>query len=423
MAHKDNDKHSHAPDRQQNSEAEFAKDMDSGSKALADALRMSFAVLKLIMIVLVILFFASGIFTVEKNEKALVLRFGKILTDAGGDVLLEPGLHWSMPYPIDEIVKIPVSGTKKLELDSFWYFDPSEGRSRVPKSLNPVRDNYCLTRNEPVESMEGNDYNIVHCKWQLNYTIENSPFDFFKNVKIRDIKPGEIYSDVIAESLKPLLKSVCDNAVITTLVKYSIDQATTTSKSMIATEVAKKVQKKLTDLDTGILVKDMQILAMTWPRQVDDAFEASIKASQNRKKIETDAWSYYENVMNETAGPYAEEIYKGIMDENASEQELDRLWDSLAGNARNKIADARAYRTTVVENAKANADYLMNILPEYQKRPDLVLQKIYQDTLEEVLANVDEKIIVQPTRGEQRREFRVLINRDPKADKKNDSND
>jgi regulator of protease activity HflC (stomatin/prohibitin superfamily) len=119
-------------------------------------------------------------------------------------------------------------------------------------------------------------------------------------------------------------------------------------------------------------------------------------------------------VLNEAAGPYAEDIYAGIMSPDTPEDEMELLWSRLAGEGRKKIADARAYRTTVVENAKANADYLERILPEYNKRPELVLQKIYQDTMEQVLENVEEKILVQPGQGDKEREFRVIINRDPK---------
>lgn len=426
MAHKHDHKcgcdhhHKVSVEDQQMSQVDFVQDMDSGSKALAEALRLSFIILKLIMIVLVILFFASGIFTVEKNEKALVLRFGKVLSDETGKKLLEPGLHWAFPYPIDEIVKIPVSGTQKLGIDSFWYFDPSGGKGRVPDTLNPIQDSYCLTRNDSVEGMQSNDYNLVHCKWQLNYTIEDDPFAFFKNINVRQVKPGEVYSDVIAESVNPLLQCVCENTIISTLVKYSIDEATTTAKSKIASDVKKIVQKKLDSLGTGISVKDMQILVITWPRQVNEAFQASIKASQTRKKIETDAWGYYEKTLNEAAGQYAEEIYAGLKNNSVSDDEMERLWGLLAGQGRGKIADARAYKTTMVESAKANADYLTRLLPQYQARPELVIQKLYQDTLEQVLDGVDEKIIVQPSTDDKGREFRVLINRDPviKNDKK-----
>ncbi len=89
------------------------------------------------------------------------------------------------------------------------------------------------------------------------------------------------------------------------------------------------------------------------------------------------------------------------------------MWAELAGEAQEKIADARAYRTQVVEIAKANAEYLQRILPEYRKRPELVIQKIYQDAIEYILNNTDEKMIIQPTEGTKGREIRVLLNRDP----------
>ncbi|MHC4624996.1 MAG: hypothetical protein ACYS4W_13960, partial [Planctomycetota bacterium] len=89
------------------------------------------------------------------------------------------------------------------------------------------------------------------------------------------------------------------------------------------------------------------------------------------------------------------------------------LWDNVAGTAREKIAHARAYRTEVVETAKASAEYLQKILAEYIKRPQLVLQKIYLDAVESIFANADEKFIVQPAQGTKGREIRVLVNRDP----------
>jgi len=83
---------------------EPATPVDSGSQALAEALRSSFAILKFLMVILVVVFFASGFFTVEQQERAVILRFGKPVR-SGRDALLGPGLHWSFPYPIDEYVK------------------------------------------------------------------------------------------------------------------------------------------------------------------------------------------------------------------------------------------------------------------------------------------------------------------------------
>jgi predicted ATP-grasp superfamily ATP-dependent carboligase len=67
----------------------------------------------------------------------------------------------------------------------------------------------------------------------------------------------------------------------------------------------------------------------------------------------------------------------------------------------------------VVEEARANADYFRNLLPEYRERPELVVQKIYQDTVQAVLEKADEKMIIQPTQGAKAKEIRIQMNRDP----------
>ena len=119
-------------------------------------------------ILLVIVFLASGFRTVGSDEQALVLRFGKI-RGVGEQRILGSGLHWVFPYPIDEIVKIPVAKKVNLPIDSFWY----SASKKVPESLNPVTDSYCITRSEKQSrntgGLGGSDYNIVHTKWQLTY--------------------------------------------------------------------------------------------------------------------------------------------------------------------------------------------------------------------------------------------------------------
>ena len=94
---------------------------DAAGKSLSEALEVSFTILKVIMIILVIAFLASGFKTVGGDEKALVLRFGKI-RGIGDKRVLGPGLHWILPYPIDEIVKIPVERKDNLEINTFWYY-------------------------------------------------------------------------------------------------------------------------------------------------------------------------------------------------------------------------------------------------------------------------------------------------------------
>jgi len=405
----------------QSPEKSSGDDFDLGYKYLYNAFKVSFAVLKFIMIVLVGLFLLSGFETVGSDEQALVLRFGKI-HGIGEQRILGPGLKWVFPYPIEEIVKIPVAKKVNLPINSFWYFQTKEemlskekGRIRPDKPLNPVIDGYCITRSEKqsqtIAGSTGNDYNIVHSRWQITYQIDD-PERFFKNTYVQDIKPGESYYDVITMSVTPLLENLADDAIVTAMVNYTIDEAIK-SQDRIPKHVKRLLQEKLNKIESGIKVVSVYLTDITWPRQVDEAFWASIKASQESQKAISQAKGYAESTINETAGPVALELLAVLEDKTISEETKELLWSQLAGAAQEKIAQARAYRTKVVETARANAEYFQKLLPEYRKRPKLVIQRIYLDAIEYVLNNADEKMVIQPTKGAKGREFWLQFSRDP----------
>jgi membrane protease subunit HflK len=395
--------------------------LDLGFQYLSNALRVSFIVLKLIMIALVVLFIASGFRTVGPDEEALVLRLGKI-RGVGEGRILGPGAHWVFPYPIDEIVKIPVEKKVNLAVNSFWYFQTDQEKvsgtkKQVPPTqpLNPVRDGYCITRSEKqsaeIAGVDGSDYNIVHSKWQLTYQIVDSE-SFFKNVYVEEVKPGQDYFDVMTKSINPLLKAVFDDAVVTAMVHYSIDEALL-SQDRIPNHVKKLMQQKLAEqMNSGIEVVSVQLTGVTWPRQVDQAFQKFITASNDKEKRISKARTDAENTLNEAAGPVARELFAALHDETISEQERELLWSRAAGAAQAKIAQARAYATKVVQDAEADAEYLNKILPEYQQRPELVIQKIHRDAIVHVLEKADKKIMIQPTEGEGGREVWIRVGED-----------
>lgn len=396
------------------------EELDAASRSLSEALRISFIILKVIMIILVVAFLASGFVTVGSDEQAIVLRFGKI-RDAG---LLDPGPHWIFPYPIDEIIKIPVKTKVNLSINSFWYFQTKEDmlsnarpRVRPGMGLRPLLDGYCLTRSErdaeAAAGSDGSDYNIVHTKWQLTYQIDD-PERFFRGIQVKDIKPGDDYFKVITgdEGVKPLLESMFEDAVVTALVNYTIDDAIS-SRSAIPNHVERLLQDKLDEIESGIKIESVQLTRSEPPPHTRDAFEASIMASQTSQKVVTEAKTYAANTLNQAAGPVAERLYEALHDETIDEQVRESLWADLGGTARERMADAQAYQAEVVETAKANADYLQRLLPEYRLRPQLVVQKLYLDTVRRIYENADEKFVIQNAQGARDGEIRVRINRDP----------
>ncbi|HEU6449541.1 MAG TPA: SPFH domain-containing protein, partial [Verrucomicrobiae bacterium] len=134
--HHDHDhEHSHLPEPQV---------QDSGSQALNEALHSSFAVVKIAMVLMVVGFLCSGFFTVGPSEKAIILRFGKPVGE-GPKALLGSGWHWSFPYPIDEVVKIPITEQQSVTSTVGWYFttpqqELSGQEPPAGPSLNPAID-------------------------------------------------------------------------------------------------------------------------------------------------------------------------------------------------------------------------------------------------------------------------------------------
>src|ERR1043165_616584 len=135
--------------------------IDAGSQALSEALRSSFGIVKGGMILLVIVFLGSGFFTVGPPEPAIIVRLGKPVGE-GQRALLGPGLHYSLPYPIDEYRRVPISAIQKVSSTVGWYATRPEEElagtevASLPSAspLNLLSDGYALTA----------DQNIIHTR-------------------------------------------------------------------------------------------------------------------------------------------------------------------------------------------------------------------------------------------------------------------
>ena len=103
------------------------QEMDAASRSLSQALGVSFVILKGIMAIVVLAFLASGFKTIGPDEQGMVLRFGQPRmvaseTDSADPYVREAGWIWIWPYPIEELVKIPVKQKVPVPINSFWWF-------------------------------------------------------------------------------------------------------------------------------------------------------------------------------------------------------------------------------------------------------------------------------------------------------------
>lgn len=324
----------------------------------AKALRLSFNALKIIVTGLVIYYIAfSGLFTVQQDEVALILRWGRI-AGIGEGTVLEPGFHWSFPEPIDKIVKIDKK-VKTLEIEEFWSPNLDTEQASIPPSLIPYLHGYCLS----------GDKNLVHMRWQVFYNIAD-PISYIKNV----------------ENEETLIKSVVSNAVIDSVGNFSVDEVLRTRLERVSRLVRMEAQKSLDMLDSGISLNAVHINRSIPPIQVVQAFNDVIRAEQRKSSLVNEARRYNNRVIN-----------------------------TAKGEASQILAQAETYKNNVVNEALADAKYIQELTQKFgqnSKELETYLSYFYQEKMEQILTELGGKFVLQTPSSEKENELRIILGKE-----------
>lgn len=333
--------------------------LDAGSQALAEALRSSFAIIKIVMVVLVAVFLLSGFFTVGPQEKAILLRFGRPVGE-GERALLGAGAHWAFPYPIDEVVRVPITELQQVRSSVGWFAQTPEQEALGQEppagpSLNPAADSYALTA----------DGNIVHVRATLSYRIQDP---------IRYVFGFNNASNAIQSAL--------DNALLATAARFNVDDLLTRDRLGFQDAVRRRVEQLIAAQDLGIVVEQCSVVSRP-PRQVTQAFQNVIAAGQNRDRLLNEARS--------EAG-----------------QILSRAQAQAAG----LIETARAERSRLIASVRSDAQTFERLRPLFEANPGLFTQQWLVETMNRALPAVQEKILLSARDDGRSRELRLLLNRE-----------
>ncbi len=343
---------------------------DAGSQALAEALRSSFVIVKIAMAALVVVIFAAGFFTVGPQEKAVILRFGKPQGE-GQKMLLGAGLHWSLPYPIDEVIRIPITEIQKVTSTVGWYFTTPEmevANTEPPPgpSLNPQMDGYVVTA----------DRNIIHTLATVSYHIDDPRTAIF------NFASGTNQQFTLA-GVSNAVQNAVNEAIILTAARFNVDDILT--RDIAGFQDA--VQQRVTDLaereQLGVAIDQVQVQSIA-PRQLQDVFAMVTTARQNRDKLLNDALSKQNQILSE-AGASAASIT------NAAESARTRYVTAIA-------SDAAAFT---------------ELVPKYESNPNLFAQLELAKAMTQILTNVQDKIFLPQRADGKPRELRLQLNREP----------
>lgn len=362
---------------------------DPAQKSLADAMRVSFMILKAIMFLMLVAYLATGIFRVEPQEKVVRLQFGKIVGDGHGKVY-EQGWYVGWPYPIEEKVAVPITQRSVSLRKPFWYEVGDTDRNAQARGgpLNPVKDGSLLT----------GDANIVHGRFEVYYTI-NDVVAFVENVGM----PGPMDMSTADE----LVANVAEQGIVHAAATVEADAFI---KGAFGRELAMgRMQDVLDELDAGIKIESLVVVSSEAPLTVKPAYNLVTNAESERGQKLSAARQERTSILNAAAGEAHQAMFDLVQEcelaqsagdtdkAKALSDKIDAAFDQLrmpaelggtqiGGEAAQLISKANTYRTETVEQVKSEANSFVTLIKQYRDAPELFLSRVKQQARETIFS-------------------------------------
>lgn len=280
---------------------------------------------------------ATGIYRVQSDEQGVVLRFGE------WNRTTSPGLHFAWPYPIETVDTPKVTRNNRVEVGFRAVGDNTVGRAEAGRQV-------------PEEAlMLTGDENIVDINFSVFWQIADAG-KFLFNVR----------------SPETTIKAVAESTMREIIGQTPIALALAEGRAKIQAAVQERMQKTLDDYGAGVNVKEVQLLKVDPPGEVIDAFRDVQRARADQERLRNEAEAYRNDII-----PRAR------------------------GDAERLTQEAEAYKQEVVARAQGDAERFDSVYAAYSSAKDVTRQRIYLETLEEVLRNASKVIIDKDASGGQ----------------------
>ncbi|MBN66890.1 MAG: FtsH protease activity modulator HflK, partial [Rickettsiales bacterium] len=281
------------------------------------------------ILIIGLLWLASGIYRVNPDELGVVLRFGKY------DRFTTPGLNYHLPYPIETVLIPSVTRVNKVEVG----FRASLGDRSGQNGRSFEKESLMLT----------GDRNIVDIDFEVQWKIDaTNPQDYLFNVR----DP--------AASVKP----VAESAMREVIGRNSLDEILTTAQSEVADETKRIMQEMLNDYEAGIEIIAVNLSKPDVPAPVIDEFQDVKRAEQDKETAESVAEGYRNEII-----PRAK------------------------GSAEQMKQEALAYKNRVIADAEGDVARFLSVYEEYRLAKDVTKKRIYLETMEEIMNGMQKVVI------------------------------
>jgi len=287
----------------------------------------------LILVILAIVWAASGLYRVLPDEQGVVLRFGKFVKTT------QPGLNYHFPFPIEGVLTPKVTKVNRMDVGFRSGADSgfsSGGVADVPE------ESLMLTGDE----------NIVNIDFSVFWVIKDAGNFLFK-----------------IQDPQGTVKAAAETAMREVIARSNIQPILTEGRSRIEIETQEIIQSILDEYNSGIQVTQVQTQKADPPDQVIDAFRDVQAARADMERSKNEAQAYANDVI-----PRAR------------------------GEAAKILQAAEAYKKEVVARAEGEASRFIAIYTEYAKAKEVTQERMYLETMEKVLADID-KVIIDKNAG------------------------
>lgn len=289
--------------------------------------------------VLIVLWGLSGVYTVEPDEQAVVLRFGKVHS------IVDPGLHYHLPSPLEVPLVRSVTQVYRDEI-GFRTVDPGPP-ARYSKR---AKESLMLTGDE----------NIIDVEMVVQYRVTNVEKTLFSAEGLGVFERGSF--GLVHDASEAALRQV--------IGRHTIDEALTEGKLEIQIEIKDKLQEIFDIYDCGLAVETVQLQTVSAPEQVDAAFKDVASAKEDRERLVNEARGYQNEVIPQARG------------------EAQRI-----------LRAADAYQVERVRSAQGDADRFKQVYTEYRKAPKVTETRLYLETMERILPQMEKYIVENDGRG------------------------
>lgn len=392
---------------------------DPANQSIADALKISFFLLKIGMLALGVLYALSGFQFVKEGEQGIRLLFGKI-----DDASVEPGFRYSWPYPLGEMVRVE-TGANELSVNDVFWVEIDSGQSQAT-SVDQLAAKSSLKPSMQHGSVLTSDGNIAHARATLTYR-RSVARDNAKN-----LYPGV---EAIREDERRLVKLAAQRGIVLASARVSIDELlkqTAGADGTVSAIARKGAQDLLDSLDAGITI-DSFTLQVIGPTLLRAEFAKVQAAVSNAARATEEARLDAQRDLNVAAGAAAPALvdaidaFEGAItakkegEATSALERVNRILDDgkvsvgekevlMTGDASRFMSTARQYRDEVVTRRRGQLDAFNAKLAQFDANASVMVQREWTSSLAEFYGRDSVEIfMMHPNLGT----LALKLNRDP----------